>query len=150
MNGVLVSASLTESENSDLPTALAELRALIQSRKLTKEQFDTTEFQALWKSVKSYLHDEDPSLVWIAFSTLGRMAEDTKPAKRLVEPVLSERLETDLPTFVRLPDGKDRYYLARSLEGGQRSEIVDIAYKELAREEVAETCLLYTSDAADE
>lgn len=131
--------SLTETTPSDLPEALAELRALIQSRKLTKEQFETSEFQALWQSVGSYLHDDDPSVVWTTISTLGRMAAISKPAERLVEPLLGKRLETALPAFVRLTDGEDRYYLARSLQGGHRSEIIDIAYRELAEEETAET-----------
>lgn len=131
--------SLTETTPSDLPKALAELRALIQSRKLTKEQFDASEFKALWKSVGSHLHDDDPAVVWTTLATLGRMAAISKPAERLVGPLLGKRLETALPNFVRLSDGDDRYYLARSLLGGKRSEIIDISYRELAEEETAET-----------
>lgn len=134
-----MSTSPSETTLSDLPDALAELRALIQSRKLTKEQFETSEFKALWKSVGSYLHDDNPSAVWTTFATLGRMAAISKPAERLVEPLLGKRLETALPEFVRLPDGEDRYYLARSLEGGKRNEIIAISYRELAEEETAET-----------
>ncbi|SIT01939.1 hypothetical protein [Paracoccus saliphilus] len=124
---------------SDLPEALADLRTLIQSRKLTKEQFETSEFKELWRCVGSHLYDDDPSAVWTTFATLGRMAAVSKPAERLVERLLGKRLETALPEFVRLPDGEDRYYLARSLQGGKRREIIAISYRELAEEETAET-----------
>jgi hypothetical protein len=134
-----VNTSPLETTPSDRPNALAELRALIQSRKLTKEQFETSEFKALWKSVGSYLHDENPFAVWTTFAILGRMAAISKPAERLVEPLLGERLQTALPEFVRLPDGEDRYYLARSLQGVKRSEIIAISYRKLAEEETAET-----------
>lgn len=106
---------------------------------VTKEQFETSEFKALWKSVGSHLHDEDPAVVWTTFATLGRMAAISKPAERLVGPLLRKRLETALPDFVRLPDGEDRYYLARSLQGCKRSEIIAISFRQLAEEETAET-----------
>lgn len=131
--------SPTETTPSALPEALVELRALIQSRKLTKEQFERSEFKALWKNVGSHLHDDDPAVVWTTFATLGRMAAISKPAELLVGPLLGKRLETALPDFVRLSDGDDRYYLARSLQGGKRSEIIAISYRELAEEETAET-----------
>lgn len=120
------------------PAPLSELRRMIREKKLTKETFGSKEWESLWSSATAYLNSEDPAVVWTALSTFGRMASVSDPARHLAEPVLASRLENPLPEFIRLPDGDDRYYLARSLTNGNSSEIVDIAFRELAEEETSE------------
>lgn len=122
-----------------LPEPLEQLRAFMRDKKLSKSDLEADTFQELWSNVLDLLERNDPDTFWITIATLGRLAESLKPARRQVEPVLQHRLSGDLPIFARLSDGDDRYYLAKALEHINRSEIVDIAYQELAAEETAET-----------
>lgn len=82
---------------SELPEPLSELRALIRDRKVTKKLFESESFDALWVRVKDHLDDDDPAIFWVTLSTLGRMSAVSKPAERLVKPLLKQRLDTRLP-----------------------------------------------------
>lgn len=128
-----------ESSRVDLPTSIAELRDLIRDRKITKELFETSGFQVLWSKIPECIFSNNPEIVWASLSILGRMAAVSKPAERLANPLIAERLSGSLPEVVRLADGDDRYYLAKSLELGNKTRITEIAFQELAIEETAET-----------
>jgi len=134
-----MSLSLTEQMLSEMPESLLTLRGMIRDRKITKDLFESEEFHGLWGQVRDHLETSDPQIFWVTLSTLGRMAAVSKPAERLVVPLLKRRFKAPLGDFVRLPDGEDRYYLSKALEYDPNSEIVDIAFRELAEEEAAET-----------
>jgi hypothetical protein len=122
-----------------LPAPLQELRSLIRDRKITKDLIESAQFRDLWAQVKRLMDHGSPDIFWLTVSSLGRMASISKPAEREVEPLLKASLSEHLPPFTRPADGDDRYYLAKSVEYVSRAELVDIAFKELAAEETAET-----------
>lgn len=131
--------SSTKATAEDFPTPIAELRALIRERKITKELFETAEFQKLLEQVATCATSDNPKVFWIAISTLGRMASISKPAERIAYPIIAKGLSREMPEMRRLDDGEDRYYLAKSLELGGNEKITDLAFRELAEEEAAET-----------
>ncbi|WP_417768818.1 hypothetical protein [Stappia sp.] len=123
----------------DFPSPIAELRSLIRERKITKDLFERIEFKKLLEKISECAASDDPSTVWISISTLGRMASISKPAERIATPLIAQRLSNTLPDAIRLDDGEDRYYLAKGLETTENKKIVDLAFKEIAEEDVAET-----------
>lgn len=132
------SSSTAIPPDSHWPEAVMELRQLVQERRLTKETFNTDSFQALWERVRDCLNSVHAYEFWVTVSALGRAASVSKPAENLVNAVLAKRFEKPLPEFVNLPDGEDRFYLAKSLEQAKRDETSAIAFSQLASEETAE------------
>lgn len=122
-----------------LPASIEAIRQLIRDRKITKELFETAEFQSVWEKIPRCLESRTPEVVWASLSTLGHFAAVSKPAERLAQPLIEGRLASELPVMIRPTDGDERYYLAKSMEYGADPKIGELAFRELAEEETAET-----------
>ena len=114
------------------------LGALIRERRLTKEFFASEEFSEIMNEVQFCLNSQSAIDVWTTLSAVGRAASISKPSETVFLPVIRRRLESKLPEWQALGDGEDRYYLAKALQFAPNKEIVDLAFTELAREDVAE------------
>lgn len=115
------------------------LRQAIQERRLTKEFLAATEFSEIGRALLQPHELLEPKDFWFAIATLGRAANVSKPAEANVKPIILHLLSGKIPTYVTLPDGEDRYYLAKALEYHTDPVITQIAFSELAGEELAET-----------
>lgn len=120
------------------PAGLAQLKAMIRERRLTKEFLRTEEFQRTWEEIQRCLVSDHRDDVWVALSVAGRAASISKPAEAVFLPAIKQRLAEDLPAWEILQDGEDRYYLAKALQSAPDGGIVDRAFAELAREEGGE------------
>ena len=120
------------------PQGLKRLSAMIQARRLTKEFFETEEFQRTWDEVQACLNSDHGNDVWTALSVAGRASSISKPAEAVFLPAIKRRLSEALPPWLALEDSEDRYYLAKALQSAPNSQIVDRAFAELASEEAAE------------
>ena len=121
-----------------MPEGVNRLSAMIQERKLTKEFFKSEEFRNILIDVQSSLYSEHKRDIWIALSIAGRASSVSKPAEAVFLPIIEGRLAKNLPELHILEDGEDRYYLAKALEYAPNEQIVDYAFSELSREDVAE------------
>ncbi len=119
--------------------ATALLRQTIQERRLTKEFLASTEFSDIHRALLQPQESLVPQDFWLALATLGRAANVSKPAEASVKPVILRLLSGSIPTYVALSEGEDRYYLAKALEYHSDPAITQIAFSELAGEELAET-----------
>ena len=131
-----------------MPEGLKRLGTMIQARRLTKEFFKTEEFQRTWDDVQACMSSDCGKVVWTALSLAGRASSISKPAEAIFLPVLKRRLSEALPAWHALENGEDRYYLAKALQSAPNSQIVDTAFTELAREEVAEKARRIWADLA--
>ena len=120
------------------PAGLVKLKSMIRERRLTKEFFQTEEFQRTWEDVQRCLISDCSNHVWAALSAAARAASISKPAEAVFLPAIRCRLMEDLPAWEVLEDGEDRYYLAKALQSTPDGRIVDRAFAELAREEGGE------------
>jgi len=120
------------------PDSLQRLGAMIQGRQLTKEFFLTEEFQRTWDDVQDCLNSDSGNDVWTALSLTGRASSISKPAAGVFLPAIKRRLSEPLPQWHVLEDGEDRYYLAKALQSAPSSQIIDLAFAEVAREEAGE------------
>ena len=121
---------------------------MIQERRLTKEFFETEEFERAWDEVQACMNSDRDSDVWIALSIAGRASSVSKPAEAIFLPAIKQRLSKILPEWHSLEDGEDRYYLAKALQSTSSTQIVDRAFAELAREEIAEKARRVWADIA--
>lgn len=120
------------------PSVVSALRKIIQDRRLTKELLETEEFKSIASDLRDTLLNGPASDVWICLSISGRAASVSKPMEKVFFPIVDERLETELPKFEPLQDGEDRWYLAKALQRSPTQEIAQIAFSEIARDEVGE------------
>lgn len=117
---------------------IKRLSAMIQERRLTKQFFDTEEFNEILEQVRTCLFDQREDNVWMALSVAGRASSVSKPSEAVFLPLIKERLSKTLPVWSTLEDGEDRYYLAKALQLSANEYIINRAFIELAREETAE------------
>lgn len=137
-----------QSSVTPVPQGVRHLGTMIQARRLTKEFFKTEEFERAWDEVQACMNSDQGSDVWTALSIASRASSVSKPAEAIFLPAIKRRLSKALPEWHPLEDGEDRYYLAKALQSTSKSQIVDLAFAELAREEVAEKARRVWADIA--
>ncbi|OUS03983.1 hypothetical protein A9Q96_16885 [Rhodobacterales bacterium 52_120_T64] len=118
--------------------AIHLLRTVVQERRLTKEFLASMEFSRARSALLDTSNQTDVENYWLALSYLGRAASVSKPAEKELKPIILDLISKGGPEFTALPDGEDRYYLAKALKFGSTEEIVVRAFKELVGEDVAE------------
>jgi hypothetical protein len=120
------------------PAVVAALRKLIQDRRLTKEFLETDEFRALLSELRDATLQGSSLDVWSSLSVAGRAASVSKPMENVFFPIVDKRIDAGLPPFEVLPDGEDRWYLAKALQRNPSPEVVEIAFSEIVRDELGE------------
>lgn len=132
-----VSSSVAQTPRPE-PASVRHVRELVQDRRLTKEFAATGDFRSALDGLRRTMEGTVASDTWLCLSVAGRAASVSKPMEREFSPLIAERIGSGLPSFVPLHDGEDRWYLAKALQSNPSPEVSEIAFDEIAREDVGE------------
>lgn len=120
------------------PIVVTDLRKAIQDRRLTKDFLETEDFKAIFSGLREATLRGTPFDVWSCLSIAGRAASISKPMENVFFPIVDQRITSGLPPFEPLPDGEDRWYLAKALRRNLSAEVVEIAFSEIVRDDLGE------------
>ena len=122
------------------PDSVADLRKVIQERRLTKDFLDTEEFRGILTGLRETVRNGSQSGVWSSLAVMGRAASVSKPMGNIFFPIVEQRVDAGLPRFdgLLLQDGDDRWYLAKALQRNPSPEVVEIAFSEIVRDDLGE------------
>lgn len=120
------------------PVIVADLRKIIQDRRLTKDFLNTENFTPILDGLREATMQGTPSDVWSSLSIAGRAASVSKPMENVFFPLVDQRVDVGLPHFKALQDAEDRWYLAKALQRNPSPEVVAIAFSEIVRDDLGE------------
>lgn len=120
------------------PDAVAALRKVIQDRRLTKDFLETDEFRLILSGLRETILKGSPLEIWSSLSIAGRAASVSKPMNNVFLPIVNQQVDAGLPPFEALQDGEDRWYLAKALQRNPSSQVAEIAFSEIVRDDLGE------------